>query len=164
MYWNTEHYNSVRLEVPDYGISNVTSQYINGQLYCKFTRDASTSIQVPNNPNNTHQVTKFDLNTKPFHILMAIGPVSEDDNTASTGTLKKHTKAVASEKALDFSTFNSYLSDDHSYDDCGQKYGCFGLPQNCISDRNCSILVTFLQLNNKDVKFELISKPVQDNR
>ena len=76
MYWNTENYNSVRLEVPNYGISNVTSQYINKQLYCKFTRDASTSIQVPNNPNNTHKVMNFDLNTKAFHILMAIGPVS----------------------------------------------------------------------------------------
>ena len=162
MYWNTENYNSVRLEVPDYGISNVTSQYINGQLYCKFIRDASTSIQVPNIVNNTHKVMNFDLNIKPFHILMAIGPVSANKNTK--GTLKKHTKAVASKSALDFSTFNSYISEDHSYDGCSQKYGCFGLPQNCISDRSCSILVTFLQLNNKDVKFELISKPVEDNR
>ena len=80
MYWNTENYNSVRLEVPDYGISNVTSQYINGQLYCKFIRDASTSIQVPNIVNNTHKVMNFDLNTKAFHILMAIGPVSANDN------------------------------------------------------------------------------------
>ena len=50
MYWNTEgayHSDSVPLDDPNFGISNVKSQINDGKLYCQFTREAKTSIKLP---------------------------------------------------------------------------------------------------------------------
>ena len=92
MYWNTDKYNSLPLEDPEYGISNITGKYINNHIYCQFTRQSFTTIQDPS--FNSPDVNDFDLNNKHYYVLMAKGPTTKDD------ILKQHTKAVATKDAI----------------------------------------------------------------
>jgi hypothetical protein len=150
MYWNGNHI-SGPLEDTNFGISNITGQLVNNQLYCKLTREAQTTITVPN--DNT-KVT-FDLNQTPYHLLMSVGPISD------AGLIQHHTHKAASNDSYDFVAFNSYL--DHTYNDCGKRSGCMGYPSGCLETRDCSILATFSQRESGDVDFGLLASKVSDN-
>ena len=67
---------------------------------------------------------------------------------------------------LDFSEFNNFNDTDNDdiYKNCGKTYGCFEYPPNCISSKDCSMLVTYAQLDTGDVNFVLKSKPSKGNR
>ena len=78
-------------------------------------------------------------------------------------TIQHHNKKSASKQAFDISEYNPYKDDD-IYSKCGKTYGCYGIPSNCIGTRSCSILVTFAQRSNGDVKFGLIAKDFGDKK
>ena len=64
-----------------------------------------------------------------------------------------------------FTTFGRNSADNSDYNDCGNKYGCFGNPSNCVDSKSCTILVKFTQKAvSGDVEFNLIASDITDDR
>ena len=60
-----------------------------------------------------------------------------------------------------FTTFGRNSADNSDYNDCGNKYGCFGNPSNCVDSKSCTILVKFTQKAvSGDVEFNLIASDI----
>jgi hypothetical protein len=42
-----------------------------------------------------------------------------------------------------------------AYDECGKLNSCFGLPENCLGDKTCEVLLTTEPIDQEEVKFSL---------
>ena len=103
------------------------------KIYCRFSRHAHLDIVVPNSPNNS---VDFDLNTTPFYLMIAEGPISADN-----GLIKYHTNKSISSGNIDFSLYNSHLIE--VYSGCGDQKGCWGDVEGCVKAKKCSLLTTY---------------------
>ena len=74
MYWNTASpYNSLRLDQPQLGLSDISLASEDGMYTCTFYREAVTNITIPGGANNT---ATFDLDNTKYYLLLASGPVN----------------------------------------------------------------------------------------
>ena len=84
------------------------------KLYCQFSRQADLDIADPNNKNKSME---FNINEKPFYIMMATGPISN-------GNISHHSEyPQVSSKTTDFTLYNEYLI--KAYAGCGDVKGGF---------------------------------------
>ena len=87
MYWNvaSPNKNSLPLEDPHFGLTNVEASVWDGFLQCTFEREAVTRVPKP---DNTSQV--FDLGQAKFYLLLASGGMT------AGGVLAQHTSTERS--------------------------------------------------------------------
>ena len=121
------------LQNTSFGVNLISTKAKDDKIYCKFSRHAHLDIEVPNSPNNS---VEFDLNTMPFYLMIAEGPISDDN-----GLIKYHTNKSISSGNIDFSLYNSHLIE--VYSGCGDQKGCWGDVEGCVKAKNCSLLTTY---------------------
>ena len=142
------------MDDPSQGITNVTGQLLDNQLYCSFVRDAETSITPP----GQQKAIDFDMNGTPYHILLAIGPLTDNK-------VGHHKDKAASTKTYSFSDFNTFLDPGIDiYSGCGTEKGCFGNTDNCIEGKNCSFVTRFQGVSNSSYMIEIIGELSDDNK
>ena len=73
MYWNEGH-SSKPLTNTSFGLSGISGELVDGYLYCSVVRQAATEIETPTDPIKK---ATFDLNTSPYHLLLARGPLND---------------------------------------------------------------------------------------
>ena len=96
-----------------YGINLIATKVKDDKLYCQFSRQADLDITDPNNKNKSME---FNINEKPFYIIMATGPISN-------GNISYHSEKKVSSKTIDFTLYNEYLI--KAYAGCGDVKGGF---------------------------------------
>ena len=73
MYWNTASpYNSLRLDQPQLGLSDMSLASEDGMYTCTFYRESVTNITIPGGDNTT---VTFDLDNTKYYLLLAGGPM-----------------------------------------------------------------------------------------
>ena len=146
MYWNEGH-SSKPLANTSFGLSGISGELVDGYLYCSVVRQAAIEIQTPTSPTPK---ASFDLNTNPFHLLLARGPLND------LGLLTKHSEKVKSNDKVEL--FKSNPFNDDVYQGCGVTKGCFGMPASCETSKNCELIVTYVTLEGSgDVTFTISS-------
>jgi len=144
MSWNNGYSNMI-LDDPHHGLEIRNASFSDGELYCEFVRDQITEIQIPDSSKMHFQ---FDLSL-PYYLLLAQGGVSMSEESPIGVELSQHTTSqhrLGSENPF-------YLVD--KYDECYAIRGCFGLPKDCIDDKNCDIFVSYQQEESGNVRFNL---------
>ena len=111
---------------------------------------ASYSIEKPSRTNiHTKDVASFDLNSTPYHVMLAAGPV----NTTSH-QVQYHTEKVVTPTPVFFAKFNPFIKPS-IYLGCNENVGCEGLPVGCVASRNCSILLRYEAVAEESSQFNL---------
>ena len=101
---------------------------------------------------------EFDLDHTKYFLLLAMGQVDGSD------LIKKHVAWGRTGESVDLGDFYNKNDTNHNetggpiYDKCYQDKGCFGYPDNCVSKRNCDIVVTYTKVtgvrDEEDHKFK----------
>lgn len=82
MYWNVPG-DSRPLSNPSNGISDFSVKEEESILFCSFKRKSETAVTSPYDES----VHFFDLNSNPYYILMANGPLGDDGEIRSVFSL-----------------------------------------------------------------------------
>ena len=143
MSWNNGHSSSTILDDPQQGLEIRSATFSDGELYCEFVRDQITDIQIPDSSDKHIQ---YDLSL-PYYLLLAKGTVSYAEDDPLSLTIGFHSLGYLPSE----NPFN--LLD--KYDECYGTRGCFGLPKDCIDNKNCDIFVTYQQEESGNVRFNL---------
>ena len=145
MYWN-EGYDSKPLSDTSLGLTDPVVRFMNGYIYCSVTRKALTTISTPTDPSVK---IDFDLNSTPYHLLIARGPLDDQ------GLLIKHTEKFKTLETIELFEFGK----SHPvYSGCSSDKGCFGFPSGCAEHKNCTILTTYSGISAEEYKFEIYGK------
>ena len=144
LFWNTDHpWDS--LPVADQSpLVAIKSNIADGILSCEFNVSTTYNSIDPN--SNTS--SSFDLNNTPYYILLASGPYNKSINK-----IEHHTS-----KAVSPNTF--FGKDD--YEGCKESHGCFGMPDNCVSNKNCTLLSKWRKGNNS-YTFTIVGTATESN-
>ena len=147
MYWNVVG-NSILLPESTVGVASSSVTVVDNNLWCTFILDATLNISVP----DTNQTVPFQLNSEPFVIMLATGPV---DNK----TIQYHDKNKSSTaEAVELFKYNSHVKPEEpklDYSDCDDTQGCVGLPDGCVISKNCTNLVKWKGASESKYEFSL---------
>ncbi|KAG4076762.1 hypothetical protein HA402_009108 [Bradysia odoriphaga] len=116
------------------------TSYSDGRIRCAFERKAVTVI------NN--QI--FDLNGIPHHLLLAVG--TDVDATS----LRRHTMRLASNEPIIVPESVEIPNQNIDYDACAITQTCFGMPNGCVSAKNCHTAIT-ITYTSPTYKFQMVT-------
>jgi hypothetical protein len=130
---------------------------------------ASYSIETPTQRGSS-DVVSFDLNSSPYHIMLATGPVD-----ATSKQIQCHTTKGVTLEPVNLAQFNPYIkpnvttttsapttttavtpaNDSSIYGGCYDIKGCFGTPAGCVEKRNCNFLASYARISYDYFQFEI---------
>jgi len=132
---------------------------------------ASYSIETPTGRGSSSDVVSFDLNSSPYHIMLAAGPVD-----ATTKQIQNHTTKGVTQEPVSLAQFNPFIkpnvttttsaptttttavkpaNDSSIYGGCYDIKGCFGTPAGCVEKRNCNFLASYARISDDYFQFEI---------
>ena len=156
LYWNVpDAHSSVITSDPGKGLSFSSVSLIDGVLKCSFVREADLTFATPG--EDSKNVT-YNIDTTPYHILLASGGRRED-----TGTIGYHLDMrTASENLIDLAEYGNNDNNVDFYEGCGDSKGCFGYPDDdCLSKKSCLMAASYRGLSEDVYAIEIFSS-VQD--
>lgn len=146
-YYNTAKYDSL----PAYNHSDFVSSYKvvmeDNSTSCGFTMTSNFTMAA----SNTSGEVSYDLNVNETFIIMAVGPVKDS-------LMQYHDKKNKTNVSIDLTEHNDFYTKNNThhndtgnpiYDNCYQNKGCFGYPDNCVSRRNCDMIVTYTKVRSR---------------
>ena len=97
----------------------------------------------------------FDLNSTPYHIMLAAGPVDPTSHL-----IQQHINKGVTPLPVSLAQFNPFINaststtaattttagpanDSSLYAGCYDTKGCFGTPPGCVEQRNCKFITTY---------------------
>lgn len=133
-------------------IQLLESRFIDGRIYCKIRREPVTTV-------NDHLI---DLENDDHYLLIAGGIFMTD---ISVGPHEEHRGATSEQLSLTSPSPplpteappTAPPSDFPIYDGCGNEKLCFGMPDGCVSNRNCQLVVSSRKVNSEFFEFEMLS-------
>ena len=152
MFWNPINQASALLKNSTFAISNSKSTLNDGVLNCKFDLLSTLSITNPSDENDT---LTFELNSNPYHLLLAKGPVSSN-------TIKYHKSKLCSKDTFQLFDFN-FASVVDIYSGCSGTKGCFGSEEGCLASKNCSMVTRFYGTSKDSYSVEVYGSLKQGN-
>jgi hypothetical protein len=157
-HWNF-YYWSTLLEDPKSNIANEVIGYENGQLLCTFNFKANAQIHVPDPADDD---VSFNLNEEAFYLFLAKGPLTENKIQIHEVKDISPEPVYLTEQEI-VSKMNIQKFKYSIYDGCGNTKGCFGIPSNCIEEKNCQVAFSHKRLSNNMFEFQLISDQIQSD-
>ena len=138
------------LENEKLGIYNdeVTKQ--EERLFCSFEREADVNIT---DPTGSGETLFFSANTKPYHILIAMGSITE------SGLPQYHSdQRYASPDPVDLPDFSPVS--DTFYEGCGDTKGCIGVTdvineEDCLHTQNCAFVVRYRADSESTIMYQV---------
>ena len=147
IYYNTAKYESS----PAYNHSDFVSSYKvvmeDNSTSCGFTMTSNFTMAA----SNTSGEVLYDLNMNETFIVMAVGPVKDS-------LMQYHDKKNKTNVSIDLTEHNDFYTKNNThhndtgnpiYENCYQNKGCFGYPDNCVSRRNCDMIVTYTKVRSR---------------
>ena len=150
MYYNRGKITPDLLSNSTLAISNPNLTHINGVLTCSF--DIKAKVQIPD-PKNSSNIFSMDLNKNPYYLLLAIGPLQPD------GQVGYHTNKIVSSKKYNLADFNSFTNNTNPiFNGCGDSKGCFGLTDDCVANKSCETIMTYIGTDENTYHIEMQTK------
>ena len=147
MYYNRGKVTPDLLANSTLAISNPMLQHADGNILCTF--DIEAKVKIPD-PKNNSNIFNMDLNKNSYHLLLAIGPL------ASNGQVGYHSNKIVSSKKYSLADFNSFTN--NIFDGCGDNKGCFGLTDNCVANKSCETIMTYIGTDENTYHIEMRTK------
>ncbi len=142
-YYNEGKSDPIKLDDPNYNITDGSIEIINNLLYCSFTRSASMILEV-----GGEEVLEQDVNSVAYYILMARGLLTNDEPEQHDGGLENR---APTDTEVSLFAFNP--SADDFYQGCnGDEKGCFGFPDGCLDQQECEVAVSYM--GNEDGTYD----------
>ncbi|KAK9497211.1 hypothetical protein O3M35_004571 [Rhynocoris fuscipes] len=139
--WNVPNRKeNIRLPARD-NLKLLNGEYENGNIYC--------SLKIP---SDTIQLENFilDLNRNRYYILLASGKeVKLEEGSTKTSGVAFHDNGYLSSENVLMTYIKPDKINDPFYDGCNVEMNCFGVPDNCIKDQNCKLVVSILTEGTK---------------
>ena len=144
IYYNTEKYWSAAVMNHSDFVSSYKVAVEDGTTSCEFSMNSTFSVT----PSSSNTSMTYDLNQNETFIIMAVGPLIKS-------TIISHDKKDKTNVMIDLTDHNDFYNKNDTnhnetggaiYDKCYQDKGCFGYPDNCVSKRNCDIMVTYTKV------------------
>lgn len=141
-----------RIGVNQGTIELIESRFIDGRIYCKIRR----------NPLITVDGVVIDLANEKHYLLLAGGTELFEN---SVGGHEQNRGATDNRLSLTTTAPPNVTppptplppSDNEIYNGCGTQKLCFGMPDGCVSTRNCELMSATRRVNGGNFEFELLS-------
>jgi hypothetical protein len=151
--WINSERSVSRVGVNQSSIELFESRFIDGRIYCKIRRDPLTTVDG----------NVIDLESDAHYLLLAGGIEITENSVGSHNENRDSTSERLSltspptEIPPTQPTSESPPSDNSIYDGCGTQKLCFGMPDGCITNRNCQLMSSARRVNEEYFEFELLS-------
>jgi hypothetical protein len=97
-------------------------------------------------------VVSFDLNSTPYYVMLATGPVS-----ATNHQVQYHTKRAVTFQPVNLADFNPFIKPT------GENSGCYGRPKGCDCRSNCTLLRAEWRAKSLDTYSIIINGGTEDS-